>query len=96
MDKVCCEIQPEFILFSSTPHPNMVPNWDIQWGHVTIKQPTAWHDFFSCYGYELTKEKPPVTVWASLYKRKRGGLMDVRYCWSQLIWLLGGGAKKFT
>ncbi|MEI7946596.1 MAG: methyltransferase domain-containing protein [bacterium] len=96
MDKVCCEIQPEFILFSSTPHPDPDPNWDIQWGHVNIKQPDEWRDFFLNRGYKLTKEKPPVTVWASLYKRKRGGLIDVSCCWSQLLWLLGGRAKKFT
>ena len=69
MDKVRCEIQPEFILFSSTPHPDPDPNWDIQWGHINIKQPMEWHDFFLSHGYELTKGKPPVTVWASLYKR---------------------------
>ena len=70
MDKVRCEIQPEFILFSSTPHPDPDPNWDIQWGHINIKQPMAWRDFFLSHGYELTKEVPPITLWASLYKKK--------------------------
>jgi SAM-dependent methyltransferase len=94
MDKVRCEIQPDFILFSSTPHPDPDPHWDIQWGHLNIKQPQEWHIFFSRYGYALTKGKPPVTVWASLYKRKRKWLIGVSYCWSQLFRLLGGRTKK--
>jgi SAM-dependent methyltransferase len=70
MEKVRCEIQPEFILFSSTPYSDPNPNWDLQWGHVNIKQPDEWKDFFLTHGYELTKEAPPITLWASLYKRK--------------------------
>jgi len=71
MDKVRGEIQPEYILFSSTSYPDPNPNWDIQWGHINIKQPDEWKEFFLSYGYELSKEVPPITAWASLYKRRK-------------------------
>lgn len=69
MEKVRREIQPQLILFSSTPYADPNPDWDIQWGHVNIKHPDEWRDFFLNHGYELTKEAPPITLWASLYKR---------------------------
>jgi 2-polyprenyl-3-methyl-5-hydroxy-6-metoxy-1,4-benzoquinol methylase len=72
MEKVSREIQPTYILFSSTPFPHPQEEWDIQWGHINLKQPAAWEAFFSRYGYALTQEKPPVTAWATLYKKING------------------------
>jgi 2-polyprenyl-3-methyl-5-hydroxy-6-metoxy-1,4-benzoquinol methylase len=69
MRKVRAEVQPTFILFSSTPFAESHPGWDLQWGHINIKQPNEWDDFFSQYGYQLTTDKPPVTSWAALYKK---------------------------
>jgi len=72
MGKVSREIQPAFILFSSTPFPHPQAEWDIQWGHINLKQPHEWEAFFLRYGYALTQDKPPVTAWASLYKKMNG------------------------
>jgi 2-polyprenyl-3-methyl-5-hydroxy-6-metoxy-1,4-benzoquinol methylase len=72
MKKVRDELQPKFILFSSTSAPDPNPGWDIQWGHINLKQPQEWEAFFARYGYVLTEEKPPVTAWAALYKKVPG------------------------
>lgn len=70
MHKVVNVIRPKFIVFSSTPYEDPNEGWDIQWGHVNIKQPNQWRSFFEKYGFELTNLTPPITPWASLYKLK--------------------------
>jgi hypothetical protein len=72
MEKVAREIQPVFIIFSSTPFSHPQAEWDIQWGHINLKQPPAWEAFFLRYGYALAQERPPVTAWAMLFKRVTG------------------------
>jgi len=67
LTKVRSDIAPKCIVFSSTPHVDPNPGWDLQWGHINIKQPDEWHALFRQYGYELTTARPPVTEWASLY-----------------------------
>jgi SAM-dependent methyltransferase len=72
MEKVAREIQPVFIIFSSTPFPHPQAEWDVQWGHINLKQSPAWEAFFLRYGYALAQERPPVTAWAMLFKRVKG------------------------
>jgi 2-polyprenyl-3-methyl-5-hydroxy-6-metoxy-1,4-benzoquinol methylase len=69
MEKVKNEIKPKFIVFSSTPNKDPNENWDYQWGHINIKSPPEWDQFFLKYGYKPITPKPPVTEWAKLYKR---------------------------
>jgi len=70
MNKVVDVIQPISIVFSSTPFKDPNYGWDMQWGHINIKQPNEWHSFFLKYGFELTNVVPLITSWASLYKQK--------------------------
>lgn len=67
LSKVRQQIRPKFIVFSSTPYQDPNPEWDIQWGHINLKQPNEWHTLFKSFGYALSVLKPPVTEWASLY-----------------------------
>ena len=67
LSKVRTKIRPRFVVFSSTPYFDPNPGWDIQWGHINVKQPEEWHELFRKYGYALTPMRPPVTEWASLY-----------------------------
>ena len=63
---------PRYIVFSSTPHAAPEPDWDCQWGHVNLKQPAEWDEFFSHYGFErLPRLKPPITEWACTYVNTR-------------------------
>jgi len=67
LEKVRRDIQPRYFVFSSTPHPDPNPGWDLQWGHINIKQPTQWHRLFGRFGYRPLDARPPVTEWATLY-----------------------------
>lgn len=71
LNKVREEIRPEFIVFSSTPHADIEPAWDVAWGHCNIKQPDQWAHFFQNFGYELSPLRPPITEWAALYVDSR-------------------------
>ncbi|QTD45761.1 class I SAM-dependent methyltransferase [Ottowia testudinis] len=71
LHKIKSEIQPRWIVFSSTPHEDPNPGWDLQWGHINIKRPEEWQSLFKKYGFELDDaRKPPVTEWAQLYVNK--------------------------
>lgn len=74
LTKVREEIQPEFIVFSSTPFPDAEQAWDVAWGHCNIKQPEQWEHFFENFGYELSPVRPPITEWASLYVDSRASV----------------------
>jgi len=69
MKRVRDEVRPRFIVFSSTPFASEIPSWDLQWGHINLKQPAEWTRFFSQYGFRLHSAKPPVTEWSQLYER---------------------------
>ena len=68
LGKVRDQVHPEYVIFSSTPYVDPNENWDLQWGHINIKQPAEWDRLFSEYGYDRTSLRPPVTEWAALYK----------------------------
>lgn len=65
--KVQAQVRPKYIVFSSTPYADPNPGWDLQWGHINMKQPEEWQRLFRRYGYEVTPTRPPVTEWAALY-----------------------------
>ncbi len=67
LPKIKNQLQPKFIVFSSTPHADPNPGWDFQWGHINLKQPDEWDKLFASYGYIRTKLKPSVTQWACVY-----------------------------
>ena len=68
LSKIRGNISPKYVVFSSTPHADPHPGWDIVWGHINLKRPEQWRDLFACYSYELVRGvRPPVTDWASLY-----------------------------
>jgi 2-polyprenyl-3-methyl-5-hydroxy-6-metoxy-1,4-benzoquinol methylase len=72
MTRVSQEIKPNHIIFSSTPYADPNPGWDIQWGHINMKQPNEWHALFLKYGYQLIEGvTPPLTPWASVYKNTK-------------------------
>lgn len=71
MAKVRDQLRPRYIVFSSTPFADPHPDWDLQWGHINIKQPAQWHAMFAHYGFEpVPSLRPPVTEWATLYRKR--------------------------
>ena len=67
MREVCEHLGPKVLVFPSAPHVSPEPGWDVQWGHINVKPPEAWHALFAQYGFRLAPARPPVTEWASLY-----------------------------
>ena len=71
MDKIAKTIQPNFIIFSSTPYfdPNL--DWDVMWGHINVKTSQGWIDLFKRNGYDLVLGvSPPITSWALLFQKR--------------------------
>ena len=80
MKKIRDEIKPKYVVFSSTPNVDPNPNWDIQWGHINIKQPEEWRALFKEFGFEVDDtKKPPVTEWADLYKNTNTAKLLPKY-----------------
>ena len=71
-------LKPRYFLFSSTPHKS-TPEFDEQWGHITLKQEPEWIRLFSEYGYALKRKLPLPTEWALLFHKPRGLLQ--RFFW---------------
>lgn len=67
MLRVKRELRPRHIVFSSTPYADANPGWDIQWGHINLKNGKEWEAFFKGFDYRLDPRRPPVTEWAQLY-----------------------------
>lgn len=67
LEKLRRQVRPRHFVFSSTPHPDPNPGWDLQWGHINIKQPEQWHGLFARFGYRPVDTRPPITEWATLY-----------------------------
>lgn len=65
LDSLMNSINPNVILFSSTPHHN--PGFDEQWGHINIKQPEQWDRFFNKYAYMVDRVVKLPTEWARIY-----------------------------
>ena len=57
-------IQPETILFSSTPYKT---DNDEDWGHINIKQESEWIAFFNDLGYSYQQHTNTPTKWALLF-----------------------------
>lgn len=60
------QCQPKWILFSSTPYTS---ENDIEWGHINLKQPNEWDEFFLKIGYRKHKDLSLPTNWAKMYER---------------------------
>ncbi len=56
---------PIWILFSSTPHKSQ---FDIEWGHINVKQPQEWDQLFLKIGYRIHKHISLPTEWSKIYQ----------------------------
>lgn len=59
-------IQPDNILFSSTPH---ITDLDQEWGHVNIKSEFEWGEFWNELGYKVIDKPQTPTTWALMLER---------------------------
>lgn len=77
--KIREQFKPKLIVFSSTPHPDLNPEWDQQWGHINIKPTAEWDDLFARNGFVASKMTVPFTEWSRLYVNK-ALVSEPKYC----------------
>jgi 2-polyprenyl-3-methyl-5-hydroxy-6-metoxy-1,4-benzoquinol methylase len=59
-------IEPEMILFSSTPH---TTTNDAEWGHINIKQEEEWIAFWKVLGYKVLEKPSTPTTWTLMLEK---------------------------
>jgi len=62
------KIKPTYILFSSTSVSN--PEFDLQWGHINLKQQAEWDIFFDKLGYNILRQVSYPTNYSKIYVSK--------------------------
>ena len=67
LNKLFKQIKPDYILFSSTSESK--PEFDIEWGHINIKQQNEWIEFWKIKGYEFVRDMQNPTTWTKLFKK---------------------------
>lgn len=65
LDSLFSKIQPKYILFSST---SDTTDYDMEWGHINLKQQSEWVTYFNKLDYKLIKEYACPTPWTKLFK----------------------------
>jgi 2-polyprenyl-3-methyl-5-hydroxy-6-metoxy-1,4-benzoquinol methylase len=66
VEKALKAVNPNYILFSSTPHKTEL---DADWGHINIKQPKEWVSMFKGLGYKIIDEPKTPTLWALTFQK---------------------------
>lgn len=66
IEAVVAEIDPQYILFSSTSE--KTPN-DEAWGHINIKSKEEWLEFWAFAGYGKDSDLTKPTTWSMLLKK---------------------------
>jgi 2-polyprenyl-3-methyl-5-hydroxy-6-metoxy-1,4-benzoquinol methylase len=59
-------IDPNYILFSSTPN---TTDWDLDWGHINIKQEPEWVELFKGLGYKVIDKPNTPTEWSLMFQK---------------------------
>lgn len=59
----------KYFYFTSTPHASDDPAWDIEWGHINIKQKDEWIAFFKKHGFDYLQDATDVCSWGLLFKK---------------------------
>ena len=57
----------KYFYFTSTPHASTDPAWDIEWGHINIKQKDEWIALFKRHGFDYMQDANEVTSWGLLF-----------------------------
>ena len=60
----------KYFYFTSTPHASADPAFDIEWGHINLKQKDEWVALFHRHGFDLLREAREVTPWGLLFVKR--------------------------
>ena len=59
----------KYFYFTSTPHASADPAWDIEWGHINIKQKDEWIALFKQHGFDFMQDAIDVCSWGLLFTK---------------------------
>jgi len=59
----------KYFYFTSTPFTSTIPEWDIEWGHINIKQKDEWIALFKKHGFDYLQDATDVCSWGLLFKK---------------------------
>lgn len=62
----------KYFYFTSTPYASANPAFDIEWGHINLKQKDEWVALFQRHGFYLLRETTEVTPWGLLFVKLGG------------------------
>ena len=57
----------KYFYFTSTPHASADPAFDIEWGHINLKQKDEWIALFKSHGFDYLQDANEVTSWGLLF-----------------------------
>ncbi len=61
----------KYFYFTSTPHASSDPQFDIDWGHINIKQKPEWIALFKKHGFDYYHDVISVCSWGMIFKKKQ-------------------------
>ena len=59
----------KYFYFTSTPHASADPAFDIEWGHINLKQKDEWIALFKSHGFDYLQDATDVCSWGLLFKK---------------------------
>ena len=59
----------KYFYFTSTPFTSTIPEWDIQWGNINIKQKDEWIALFKKHGFDYLQDATDVCSWGLLFTK---------------------------
>ena len=59
----------KYFYFTSTPYASADPAFDIEWGHINIKQKDEWIALFKRHGFDYMRDATDVCSWGMLFKK---------------------------
>ena len=57
----------KYFYFTSTPHASADPAFDIEWGHINLKQKDEWITLFKSHGFDYLQDATDVCSWGLLF-----------------------------
>tara|TARA_R110000868_G_scaffold157936_1_gene385465 strand:- start:125 stop:709 length:585 start_codon:yes stop_codon:yes gene_type:complete len=57
----------KYFYFTSTPFTSTIPGWDIEWGHINIKQKDEWIALFKKHGFDFMQDATDVCSWGMIF-----------------------------
>jgi len=67
---VLSQVCNKYFYFTSTPYASADPAFDIEWGHINLKQKDEWVALFQRHGFDLLRETTEVTPWGLLFVKR--------------------------